>query len=112
MIDFRYAVRKDAHLILEFTKKLAEHEGDITAVKASEEMLEKWIFDKKKAEVLFLMENKKEVGYCLFIEGFAAYTGCGTIFIDDLYVDEVFRGKGYGKKLLQKMAEIAKEREC
>ena len=112
MISFRYAVRNDISLIMEFTKKLAEHEGDVTAVKASEKMLEKWIFDKKKAEVLFLLYNNKEVGFCLFIESFASYLGCGTIFIDDLYVDKEYRGRGFGKNLLQKIAEIAKEREC
>ena len=112
MIDFRYAVRKDAHLILEFTKKLAEHEGDITAVKASEEMLEKWIFDKKKAEVIFVLEDGIEAGFALFFHNFSTFLGRSGIYLEDLYVKPQYRGKGYGKALLKKLAQTAVERGC
>lgn len=112
LLTFRYATREDIDLIYAFIKKLAEYEGMPEAVKASKEMIEEWMFERKKAEVLFAVLDEKEIGFSLFYESFAAYVGKGGIFIDDLFICPEFRGKGYGKELLRKMAQIALEREC
>ncbi len=111
-IVFRYATRQDVSLIYSFIMKLAEYEGMPEAVKASEDMIEEWMFDRNRAEVVFAMLDGKEIGFSLFYESFAAYVGKGGIFIDDLFICPEFRGKGYGKELLKKMAQIALEREC
>ncbi len=111
-LEFRYATREDIDLIYTFIKKLAQYEGMPEAVKASKEMVEDWMFNRKRAEVLFAVLDEKEIGFSLFYESFAAYVGKGGIFIDDLYIDPEYRGKGYGKQLLSKMASIALEREC
>lgn len=111
-LSFRYATRKDVDLIYSFILKLAEYEGMPEAVKASKSMIEEWMFDRKKAEVLFAVLDDKEIGFSLFYESFAAYVGRGGIFIDDLFICPEFRGKGYGKELLKEMAKIALEREC
>ena len=111
-IKFRYATREDIDLVYTFIKKLADYEGMPEAVKASKEMIEEWMFERKSAEVVFAVLNDKEIGFSLFYESFAAYVGKGGIFIDDLYIEPEYRGKGYGKQLLRKMAEIALEREC
>ena len=111
-LEFRYATQDDIDLVYTFIKKLADYEGMPEAVKASKEMIEDWMFTRNKAEVLFAMIDAKEIGFSLFYESFAAYVGKGGIFIDDLYIEPEYRGKGYGKQLLKKMAEIALEREC
>ena len=53
-VAFRFAERKDTSLILRFIKELAEYEKLSHEVVADEQTLETWIFDKNKAEVLFL----------------------------------------------------------
>ncbi len=60
-VTFRYAQREDAPLIMEFVKALAEYEKMPELVRASEKDLEEWLFDKKRAEVLFLMVSGKAV---------------------------------------------------
>ncbi len=55
---FRYASREDTALILEFIRGLAEHEHMLDDVIATEELLEEWIFDKGKAEVIFVMGRR------------------------------------------------------
>ena len=67
---FRYAEEADAALILEFIKELAEYEKMSADVVATEELLKEWIFDKKKAEVIFVLENGIEVGFALFFHKF------------------------------------------
>lgn len=58
----RYAERKDTGLILKFIKELAKYEKMEQEVVATEELLEEWIFDKQKAEVIFGMEDGQEIG--------------------------------------------------
>ena len=70
------------------------------------------LFDQKKAEVIFALENGVEVGFALFFHNFSTFLGRAGIYLEDLFVKPEFRGKGYGKSLLKKLAQIAVERGC
>ena len=111
-MDFRYAERKDTALILQFIKELADYEKMLDEVVADEQTLEEWIFDKQKAEVIFALDNNREVGFALFFHNFSTFLGRAGIYLEDLYVKPEYRGKGYGKALLKKLAAIAVERGC
>ncbi len=111
-MSFRYAERKDVALILCFIKELADYEKMQDEVVADEKKLEEWIFDKQKAEVIFGLENDKEVGFALFFHNFSTFLGRAGIYLEDLYVRPEYRGKGYGKAILKKLAAIAVERGC
>lgn len=69
-------------------------------------------FEKKKAEVIFAVEDGKKVGFALFFHNFSTFLGRAGIYLEDLFVLPEFRGKGYGKALLQRLAAIAVERGC
>lgn len=109
---FRFAERKDTPLILEFIKELADYEKMLQAVVADQATLEEWIFDKQKAEVIFALEGEKEVGFALFFHNFSTFLGRAGIYLEDLFVKPEYRGKGYGKALLKKLASLAVERKC
>lgn len=111
-MEFRYAERKDTALILDFIKALADYEKLLDEVVAEEKTLEKWIFDQQKAEVIFILEAGEEVGFALFFHNFSTFLGRAGIYLEDLYVRPQYRGKGYGKAMLQKLASIAVERGC
>ncbi len=111
-MKFRTANEKDAALILEFIRELAEYENMLDDVVASEELLREWIFEKKEAEVIFALEGDKEVGFALFFHNFSTFLGRAGIYLEDLFVKSEYRGKGYGKGLLKNLARIAKERGC
>ncbi len=111
-LDFRYAKETDTALILQFIKDLAEYENMSADVVATEELLREWIFEKKKAEVIFALEDGIEVGFALFFHNFSTILGRAGIYLEDLFVKPEYRGKGYGKGLLKKLARIAVERGC
>ena len=109
-LTFRNATREDTPLVLEFIKKLADYEKRLDEVFATEEQLEKWIFDEQQAEVIFALEDGKEVGFALFFLSFSTYISNVNLHLEDLYVDPEYRGKGYGTALLKKLAKIVVER--
>lgn len=111
-LTFRYAVRKDIPLILQFIRDLAEYEKLLDEVVADKATLEEWIFDQKKAEVIFAMKEGKEIGFALFFHNFSTFLGRAGLYLEDLFVLPEYRGKGYGKQLLKKLASIAVQRKC
>jgi GNAT superfamily N-acetyltransferase len=111
-LTFRNAERKDTGLILQFIKELADYEKMLDQVVADEQTLGTWIFDKQKAEVIFALEDGKEIGFALFFHNFSTFLGRAGIYLEDLYVKPECRGKGYGKAILKKLASIAVERGC
>ena len=74
-LTFRSAERKDTALILRFIKELAEYEKMLNEVVADRPTLETWVFDQKKAEVIFAVEDGKEVGFALFFHNFSTFLG-------------------------------------
>lgn len=111
-VTFRKAIREDVPLILEFIKGLAEYEKMSDEVVATEEILDVWLFDKEKAEVIFAIAEGKEVGFALFFHNFSTFLGRAGIYLEDLFVKPKYRGNGYGKAILKRLAQIAVERGC
>ena len=111
-LTFRYARREDTALILRFIRELAEYEGLLDEVVADETTLEERIFDRQKAEVIFALEDAREVGFALFFHNFSTFLGRAGIYLEDLYVRPESRGRGYGRAILKKLALIAAERGC
>ena len=109
---FVFAERKDVDDILDFIRQLADYEHMLDDVVATPELLEHWLFDEKKAEVLFAMEGDVKVGFALFFHNFSTFLGRAGIYLEDLFVRPEYRGRGYGKALLTELARIAVERGC
>lgn len=111
-MEIRFAKREDTAKILRFIRALAEYEKLSGEVVATEALLEEWIFDKGKAEVIFAVEDGKELGFALFFHNFSTFLGRAGIYLEDLFVLPEYRGRGYGTALLKKLAALAVERGC
>lgn len=111
-LTFRKAERADVPLVLRFIRELADYEKMLDEVVATEALLEEWLFDKEKAEVIFVLEAGKEAGFALFFHNFSTFLGRAGIYLEDLYVRPEYRGCGYGKALLKELARIAVTRGC
>ena len=110
--EIRFANENDTALILGFIKELAAYEKMSDQVVADEDLLREWIFEKQKAEVLFAMEDGKEVGFALFFHNFSTFLGRAGIYLEDLFVKPDHRGRGHGKALIKELARITVERGC
>lgn len=110
--SFRMANEQDTALLLTFIRALAEYEHMLDLVVATEESLHDWLFVKRTAEAFFVLEDGKEVGFALYFHNFSTFLGKAGIYLEDLFVLPEHRGKGYGKAILIRLAQITRERGC
>ncbi len=112
-IRIERATEKDVPLILSFIKRLAEYEKLSHEVVATEEILRETLFGGRRfAEVVIAYYDDVTVGYALFFHNFSTFIGRPGMYLEDLFVEPEFRGKGIGKSLLQYLAQIAVDRKC
>lgn len=109
---FRTATEADAALVLDFIKGIAIYEDMLDEVINTDEMIKEVVFGKGNAEVIFVLEGEKEVGFALFFHNYSTFVGRAGIHLEDLFVLPEYRGRGYGKALFCEVARIAKERGC
>ena len=110
-IQTRFAVSGDEEIILNFIRLLAEYEHLENEVVATPELLRQEIFEKGHAQVLFALDGEgREVGIALFFHSFSTFLGRNGIYLEDLFVLPEARGRGYGKALLRRLAQLALER--
>ncbi|MGZ7039809.1 MAG: N-acetyltransferase family protein [Thermoanaerobaculia bacterium] len=115
MTDFRIrsASAEDVPLILRFIRDLARYEKLEHEVVATEEILWQTLFGQRAyAEVLIAEADGDPAGFALFFHNFSTFLGRPGIYLEDLFVSPDYRGRGYGKALLARLAELAIERNC
>jgi len=110
-IKIRKAELKDVTTILNLIKELAEYEKLLDKVTATEDKLMNTIFGKDKFVEVWLAEiNDESAGQVFFFRNYSTFLAKPGFYIEDIYVRLQFRGKGVGKKLLNKVIELAKEK--
>ncbi|XP_074633610.1 thialysine N-epsilon-acetyltransferase-like [Acropora palmata] len=120
----RDAVAEDIPDILQMIKDLAVFEKEPeTVVKISEEVMLRdgfgespWFGCLIAEELEGCSENdalpkKRAVGYAIFFQTYSTWEG-RSLYLEDLYVDPVCRGKGVGTEILKKVCQIAVKKEC
>jgi GNAT superfamily N-acetyltransferase len=107
------ATENDAPLILALIRELADYEKLLPEVTATEEVLRASLFgERRAAEVWLAYEDEAAVGYALFFHNFSTFLGRPGLYLEDLFVRPAWRGRGYGRALLARLAQIALERGC
>ncbi len=108
----RMATETDVPMILTFIRELADYENMLEEVVATEELLREWLFERRKAEVIFGELAGEPVAFALFFHNFSTFLGRAGIYLEDLYVSPKMRGRGFGKRMLRHLARLAVERGC
>ena len=109
----RAAVEEDVPLILRFIEKLAHYERLSHEMIATDETLRKNLFGERRvAEVILAEDQQAAVSFALFFHNFSTFLAKPGIYIEDLYVDESHRGRGFGRAMFDHIVRLAKERGC
>ena len=111
-LKIRFSDKNDIPFILEFVKSLARHAHHLDEVVATEALLTENLFHHRYAEAIIAEIDLKPIGYALFFHTFSTFLGKPGIYLEDLFVEEEFRSRGYGKQILSFLAKVAIERGC
>ncbi len=112
-VTLRYAEETDVEIILGLIRGLAEYERLSHEVTADVETLRTSLFDGRRVAEVVLAENAGiPIGFALFFHNFSSFLGRPGIYIEDIYVEPAWRGKGVGRELLRFIARHAKARGC
>jgi GNAT superfamily N-acetyltransferase len=110
-LSIRPAAINQVPLILSFIHKLAEFEKLSDKVAADEESLRQSLFGPNPvAEVVFAYLAEEPVGFALYLRNFSTFLGREGIYLEDLFVDPPYRGRGIGTALFMYLAKVAKQR--
>jgi len=111
--EIKPATINDAQTIVDLIKAIAEYEKLSDQVQATPETIIEHLFSQKSyAECIIAFENNEPIGFALFFHNFSTFVSKPGIYLEDLFVLESHRGKGYGKKLLLHVIALAKQRNC
>ena len=108
--SLRETQKEDSKIIFDFIYKLAIYEKMEQEVIANPQLIEKSLFELKQAEVLLALENDIPIGIVLFHENFSTFMGHANMYIEDIYIDQPYRHKGYGTQIFSVIKTIAKKR--
>jgi len=112
-VTIKPSAENDVPVILSFIKKLSVYEKLEHEVIATEEILRESLFGQRRvAEVILGSIVQEPVSFALFFHNFSTFLGRPGIYLEDLFVDEDHRGKGFGLAMLAYLARLAKERNC
>ena len=106
------ATKSDCQVILDLIYGIAKYEKMTDQVTATVESLHDSLFVKKRAKVVLAYENSKLIGYMLYFFNYSTFTGGANIYLEDLFIYEEYRHKGYGKEMLRVLAQIALDNDA
>jgi GNAT superfamily N-acetyltransferase len=113
MLSIRKATAHDAALILDFIRRLAEYEREPDAVVATEaDLIRDGFGSEPKFRCLIAEWDGQPAGFALFHYNYSTWRGHAGLYLEDFFVLVEMRGKGIGKALLIKLAQIAVAENC
>jgi GNAT superfamily N-acetyltransferase len=104
------ATERDVPLLLKLITDLAEYEKLAHAVVATEATLRESLFEKRAAEAVIGYADDEPAGFALFFQTFSTFLGVPGMYLEDLFVEPRWRGRGCGRALLAHLAKIAIDR--
>jgi GNAT superfamily N-acetyltransferase len=110
-IDVRACTPADVPLLLSFFRSMAAFER--LPLSATEESIRAALFtEEPAAHALIVSVGGKPIGYVVYYFTFSTLVGKRCLWLEDLFIDAAFRGKGIGRALMAYLAGIAIQHQC
>ena len=112
-VQIRFGDLADVPLIADLIRGLARYEKLEHEVTMTEEKLTNSLFGERRyAETLIAEDDRQPVGFALFFHNFSTFLAQPGIYLEDLFVIPEQRGRGVGRALLERLAQVAVDRGC
>src|SRR4051812_42834912 len=107
------ATAKDTAIILRLIRGLAEYEKMSDRVVATEDALREQLFGARPAaEVVLAFVGEQPAGFAVYFSNFSTFAARPGIYLEDLFIEPKWRGRGFGRQLLAHVAKLGVERGC
>ena len=112
-ITISFATPEDVPAIVQLIHALADYEKLTHEVTGNAVDLTEHLFgDHAHIETLIARVDDVAVGFALFFHNYSTFLMKPGIYLEDLFVVPEYRGRGSGKLLLQRLGQLALERDC
>jgi GNAT superfamily N-acetyltransferase len=109
-LEIRRATRDDVALILRFIRDLAEYErAPQEAVATEADLLRDGFGAEPRFHVELAYWNGEPAGFGFWFPIYSTWRGLSGLYLEDLFVRTEFRGRGIGRALLRRLAQITVE---
>ena len=106
------ATERDLPLVHAFIRELAEYEGLLHEVRATDDALRRTLFGPDPAaEIVIAYDDADPAGFALFFQSYSTFLAKPGLYLEDLFVRPSSRKKGIGRKLLEHLAGVAVARD-
>ena len=107
------ATESDVPVLLRLIHARAGYERLASAVVATEASLRESLFGPyPAAEAVIARVGGAPVGFALWFHNFSTFLGTRGLYLEDLFVETEWRGRGIGRQLLAHVARVAVDRKC
>jgi RimJ/RimL family protein N-acetyltransferase len=111
----RGATEEDIPVIMDLCYQLSVYEK--LEFKGTSELYRKYGFSEDKIYDCYLVENTGDIGppylgVALYYYTFSTFEAKPTLWLEDIFVPEEFRGNGIGTALLKQLCQTAVEKDC
>lgn len=109
----RAAAPADVPVIRTLIEGLADFERLRHECQATDALLQAALFgERPSAEVVIAEWDGEVAGFALFFHNFSTFLARPGLYLEDLFVQPVYRGHGIGTALLRHLAQLAVARGC
>lgn len=105
----RKANKNDILLLQNMIKGLAAYEKRPQDMTGSQENLSNWLFERKIAIALIAEYNDEAIGYAIYYPIFGSFAAEGGAHLEDMFLNEEYRRRGFGNKFFSKIEEFVKQ---